>query len=785
MNKLNVNDLKKILKSNNLPTSGTKEILLKRYTELNDKKNMILSVEKSKHTTSWVSSDDKDFMRFIKTEFKDYELDPIDLTVDPCKKSLDNVRAIFEHQEFLKEYAKAHNEVGNELANSRGLFLYHTLGSGKTSSAILMAENQRIYTDETTGAIKLRKVIVIIPASLRDSPWVEEVSIMYPENKTQSSLVNVGYNFIHYNNTTTFMENLTRLQEEDSHNPFDNAVVIIDEVHNILNTLSTNKETVKWSIYNYLMTSKNTKIILLSATPIVNSPFEITFALNILKGKEIFNVIDNTAKEKFLTTFFNGDQMINKTLFKKYTQGLISHYKGASENAFAKKVIHNEYVPMSSKQWDTNNKIFNIENEKLEKSYKIGETRTDVESQIKTLKRGKALKVRGELAKILVVRSENPDTVDEQGQFYIYTRENSNFNYPAQLVKELNASINAGNILDQTKINTVLPHLDLVNKLSEYSPKMEKIIENINKSKGPVIVFSNFEGYYGIKIFIECLKARGYGNYFKDKKQDNYVIWSGNTSQEERVKILKVYNSDENMHGDLIKVICLTTAGKEGISLRSVRQIHIMEPWWNMNQTFQVIGRGIRICSHSHLPKEEQVVDVFNYISVKPSEFSSSFSEVEKNIMKRSLEKYKKGNEILELLKECSIDCDLNKEHNNIKNCIDFSYLKKNLITNDNIYNESLIFTDKLIKEITYKGKKYFIQFNKIYEYKEQNPKYLGIAKFDIDGNITTINFSAKDYEIQSINGIKYLSYKDELYQYLTDEDLEMGLIPIKLQGKL
>ena len=33
--------------------------------------------------------------------------------------------------------------------------------------------------------------------------------------------------------------------------------------------------------------------------------------------------------------------------------------------------------------------------------------------------------------------------------------------------------------------------------------------------------------------------------------------------------------------------------------------MHIMEPWWNNAVERQVIGRGIRICSHEHIAESE------------------------------------------------------------------------------------------------------------------------------------------------------------------------------------
>ena len=58
----------------------------------------------------------------------------------------------------------------------------------------------------------------------------------------------------------------------------------------------------------------------------------------------------------------------------------------------------------------------------------------------------------------------------------------------------------------------------------------------------------------------------------------------------------------------------ITSSGAEGISLKNVRFVHIMEPYWHPVRIEQVIGRARRICSHSELEKKYQTVNVFLYI---------------------------------------------------------------------------------------------------------------------------------------------------------------------------
>ena len=133
-----------------------------------------------------------------------------------------------------------------------------------------------------------------------------------------------------------------------------------------------------------------------------------------------------------------------------------------------------------------------------------------------------------------------------------------------------------------------------------HSIKYYHILKNIEKTKGNIVIYSNFINK-GITELEKILQLKGIENY----------KWIGGQSDEERKKILRKFNST----GDTQKVLLISKAGAEGLSLKNVRQLHILEPHWNVIRTKQIIGRVIRMCSHYSLPKEEQLVDIFMYLT--------------------------------------------------------------------------------------------------------------------------------------------------------------------------
>jgi hypothetical protein len=71
----------------------------------------------------------------------------------------------------------------------------------------------------------------------------------------------------------------------------------------------------------------------------------------------------------------------------------------------------------------------------------------------------------------------------------------------------------------------------------------------------------------------------------------------------------------ENKDGSLIKIMFGTQSVMEGVDFKRVRQVHILDPWWNDSRIQQVVARAIRLCSHSGLPENKRVTDVFIHLS--------------------------------------------------------------------------------------------------------------------------------------------------------------------------
>ena len=304
--------------------------------------------------------------------------------------------------------------------------------------------------------------------------------------------------------------------------------------------------------------------------------------------------------------------------------------------------------------------------------------------------------------------------------------------------------------------------------LKIYSPKYLEMLKTVSspENKGLHLVYSQLRTLEGIGIFALVLEANGFAK-FKIKKLPNgewtvdispedrgkptYAFYTGTETPEEKEIIRNIFNSDwkfvpqelqtqikeissNNHYGEIIKVLMITSSGAEGISLKNVRYVHIMEPYWHPVRMEQVIGRARRICSHDSLEEDEKTVEVFLYLMEfsdsqkdKNSEITLSkelrLNDVSKitgailtsdeYLYETSNRKEEINKQILKTIKESSIDCSVYQKNNakeglqcfslSGKSAEDFSYVP-------NIKGEEKDTTAKINKKtITWKANKLIV----------------------------------------------------------------------------
>lgn len=89
-------------------------------------------------------------------------------------------------------------------------------------------------------------------------------------------------------------------------------------------------------------------------------------------------------------------------------------------------------------------------------------------------------------------------------------------------------------------------------------------------------------------------------------------VYEGSLNDKSKKAVLDDFAKGKN------KVMGISPSGGEGLDLKGVKLMQILEPDWNPETTSQAIGRAIRYKSHAHLPEEERKVRVERYIAQHP-----------------------------------------------------------------------------------------------------------------------------------------------------------------------
>jgi hypothetical protein len=250
------------------------------------------------------------------------------------------------------------------------------------------------------------------------------------------------------------------------------------------------------------------------------------------------------------------------------------------------------------------------------------------------------------------------------------------------------------------------PHIFEPDEIGKYSSKIKNVCDSIYNAKtkdvaeGIILIYSAYIDS-GILPMALALEEMGFTRYNsgnnkvkplfktppspvvdvrtmlppsvkKDFKPARYVIITGDPrispDNDADVKAItsddNIFSKDENgdkidISGSKIKVVLISQAGSEGLDFKAIRQIHILEPWYNMNRNEQIIGRGVRNFSHKDLPFEKRNVQIFLYGSILKNAFEEA---ADLYVYRISEIKAVKIGKVTRLLKETAVDCIINHD---------------------------------------------------------------------------------------------------------------------------
>jgi hypothetical protein len=237
------------------------------------------------------------------------------------------------------------------------------------------------------------------------------------------------------------------------------------------------------------------------------------------------------------------------------------------------------------------------------------------------------------------------------------------------------------------------------NEIGKYSSKIKCILDKIlvknvdvdgnsKVAEGVILIYSQYidSGLIPMALALEEFGFTRYGEnvkpLFKNKPTDvvdvrtmkppinkkdfmpaRYAMITGDPRLSPNNDFeVKGLTNDDNKDGNKVKVILISKAGSEGIDFKFIRQVHILEPWYNMNRIEQIIGRGVRNFSHKDLPFEKRNVQIFMYGTI----LGDNKEEAADLYVFRVAElKATQTGNVTRLLKETAVDCIINHGQTN------------------------------------------------------------------------------------------------------------------------
>ena len=633
---------------------------------------------------------DKDFLKNIYYKKEFYANKSIDLPPKTCDERTEF--AEFQaHQKLIKNYINPNTPYNN-------LLVMWGTGVGKTLGAIAIAESFRPYIKQIREKTSEKPEIFIISrdearnnffkelfSPFIDPPYVSEQEReklnalrMSAVNKNalirykefEKELINrvKQQGYYRFMGSTKFVnlalgitDNKTRKKTSKFIKNNNDGIIIVDEAHSMDdNDMVQAMKAVKER-------STNLKIILLTATPMINKAREIVSMLNILNDNANIKYSDVfVSSSEFDDLKPNGLKIIAEA-----SRGYVSYMSGHNPYTFPKKIEIGQiikpfkytkliYIQMSKLQAETYD--YYIRKKKI---------------HISNIGGG-----RGILDMVL------PDPSNKNlGIFDRSDIDQLMANAPRDWLNEHGIVIKKDR---QTNEPYITGSFLKSPQLKKYSPKFDKMLHDIintfKPDNGAGLVYNDQITGIGLKLFGQMLIENGIEKYDTNRSpefnRENYnpdakcvicgkeadyhqknskihefipakfVYLYGEISPQERNKRISLINSLNNDHGQIVKIILGSRITSESIDFKRLRNIFITNFQDNISTINQIIGRAIRHCSHVGLPDNQRKVEIYKYATADTIEIERYLINEKKheNIIK-----------VEEVLKANAIDCSLNQ----------------------------------------------------------------------------------------------------------------------------
>lgn len=632
--------------------------------------------------------------------------------------------------------------------------LYHGVGVGKTCAAITVCES---YLELNPN----KKAIIIAPPNIQegfkrtifdiealeigvgDSPnrhrgctqniYLQLTNSTKDKNKAiiesrVDKAIKSRYEFFGYTSFYNYINSLTKALPKTAsfeqrkrdiiRREFSNRIIIVDEAHNLRDTLFETEEDAKDFVADAEITestagkrltpflrdvlriSEGITLLLMTATPMYNSYTEIVFLLNLLLLNDKYPTIQ--VQEIFDLKAGKGAFVANgKLLLGKLASHYVSFMRGENPLTFPLRLKPKQedlldtwpiYSPKTGERIEDPEQA-NIASVLPCISCPLTEASEELyKSELKAVfDSDQGLGI------------ANMDRFIQAGNWLFPGDEDTDFLFRIgdRGFDRLFAPVKNGAIVAfQPRDETAGAGWLMGDSLKEISPKTSVVIDRVNKCRGVAFVYSRFIKSGALTIAL-AMEANGYTAWGKDSpsflirgpkssqgrqcalcprrevghgtvveekgtpahtfKPAKYVLLTGSDDYSpNNAAAINAARASTNMYGADVKLIIGSQVAGEGLDLRYIREILVFDSWYHLNRLEQVVGRGIRNCSHALLDQQKRNCTIVLLVTTYSNNVTTE--TVDLYSYRQAFKKAIGIGNIVRTLKEFAVDCFLNKD---------------------------------------------------------------------------------------------------------------------------
>lgn len=568
------------------------------------------------------------------------------------KKEFYNLR-LEKEQEVIQKGEKLNHQLiiaryFSEYTNFDEGLLYHQMGTGKTCAVFALTEslkNRKAGYKKciilARGDDLLKNLMKMLVFSCSDAYSIDFEGREKDERFVLQRIKRAVKDFYMFQTFYTFAKDISLLSEEQIEAQYSNCIFIVDEVQNIkgpANDSATQDERMTYSqLHRLFHSTRNRKILLLSATPMKDNVYELADVMNLILPSSKQLPTGKNFDNKFLTLQPDGTFIPkNEGLLKEFIRGRISYLS---------EPISSPVLYLGKSEGVDIPQFRSVD-------LQMGAFQSDVYS-----------------------KAYRKDTSGEEKSIYTNSRQASLFVFPdgswgaeglaTYTKKAKSGSLNLSSEL-VSRVNTL-------EKLRELSVKYAHVIETIKSNpKKNVYVYSSMVNGSGANLLSKILEIYGYeksrGN--EPTKGKRYILLTSGTPNISR--LLAYYNDPKNRYGEYCQVIIGSKKIAEGFSFSNILIELILTLHWNDSETAQAAKRGARYNSWNALLQDG--IDVVLSISkVCAIPEKSPDTSIDKLMLSFSKRKDISSKRVDRIIKEVAFDCPLTYERNVHLEAGDFS----------------------------------------------------------------------------------------------------------------